>query len=225
MAKQSQYVKVTREGLLEQARKAVNLNEMNALVEGVIDLVLVENQDYSDAWQRYGILTPLIRINDKILRVKTLAGGQQAMVSDEKVTDNLKDIIGYALLAPLKIEDNIHIPIDEAVAMCKQISDANVTDITVDWKSGVAEDMKIVSETMKIALQGLPDCPFEVRIMEPESETVASMSFSVVIGEDGKYEVKAEDLMNAAIEMFDNNLRVKWDGLLPKGWHSVEDAK
>ena len=93
----------------------------------------------------------------------------------------------------------------------------------LDW-GGIELKLPAVMDWRK----NLPDCPFEVRIMEKEckenDDEKVSMFFPVTIGEDGKYEVKAEDLMNAAIEMFDNNLRVKWDGLLPKGWHSVDDA-
>jgi hypothetical protein len=210
-------IPVTRQGLLDQARKAVNLEHMTKLVDGIIDMVLEKNKDYGDAWQRYGIFTPLIRINDKILRVKTLAGGQQAMVADEKVEDNLKDTIGYALLALLKLEYKGDISITDAVDMCKKIADAHIED--------VAKAFGAPPEHFK----DLPNCPFEVRIMEKDCEEnddeKVSMYFPVTIGDDGKYEAKAEDLMNAAIDMFNGNLCVKWDGLLPKGWHSVEDSK
>jgi len=65
----------------------------------IIDLVVAKNHDYGDAWQRYGIFTPLIRINDKILRVQTLSTGEQALVADENIADTLKDIVGYGMLA------------------------------------------------------------------------------------------------------------------------------
>lgn len=99
-------VKVTRESLEDVAKKAVNLDKLNKLINEIIELLLAKNHDYSDAWQRYGIFTPLIRINDKTLRVKTLSGGQQALVADEKIDDTLRDIIGYALLALLWLDRN-----------------------------------------------------------------------------------------------------------------------
>jgi hypothetical protein len=118
---------------------------------------------------------------------------------------------------------------------CKLIADGNVTELGV---SLVQQALPFINSQEAIAkafgvppehFKDLPNCPFEVRIMEKDCEEnddeKVSMFFPVTIGEDGKYEVKAEDLMNATIEMFNGNLRVKWDGLLPKGWHSVEDGK
>jgi hypothetical protein len=68
-------------------------------MKSIIDLVVKKNADYGDAWQRYGIFTPLIRINDKILRVKTLSDGRTALIADENIKDTLIDIIGYSMLA------------------------------------------------------------------------------------------------------------------------------
>lgn len=97
---------VTKQKLIEQAQKAVKIDRLNKCVEEIASLVEAKNHDYGDAWQRYGIFTPLIRINDKILRIKTLVGGIQALIADEKIEDTLRDIIGYALLALLWLEEN-----------------------------------------------------------------------------------------------------------------------
>jgi len=69
-------------------------------------MVYGKNQDYGDAWQRYGIFTPLIRINDKILRVETLSDGRVALVANEGIGDTLEDIIGYATLALMWLGNN-----------------------------------------------------------------------------------------------------------------------
>jgi hypothetical protein len=84
----------------------VTSEALQKISTSVIELVIRKNHDYGGAWSRYGIFTPLIRINDKILRVKTLSSGEQALVADEKIEDTLKDIIGYALLALLYLEKN-----------------------------------------------------------------------------------------------------------------------
>lgn len=99
----------------------VDKNGLMSVMDEVSDLVVRKNHDYSNAWQKFGIFTPLIRINDKILRVKTLATGQQALVADEKIEDTLKDIIGYAALAlmwlrlngPVSLEDVLPMTIEE----------------------------------------------------------------------------------------------------------------
>ena len=76
------------------------------IAEEISKLIVAKNHDYSDAWQKFGLFTPLIRINDKILRVQTLSSGEQALVADEKIEDTLKDIIGYAALALLWLKEN-----------------------------------------------------------------------------------------------------------------------
>jgi Na+-translocating ferredoxin:NAD+ oxidoreductase RnfA subunit len=99
-------VVVTKEELKLQILTSVNLSKLIAMVDEISDLVVSKNHDYGDAWQKYGIFTPLIRINDKILRVETLSTGEHALVADEKIEDTLRDIIGYAALALMKLESN-----------------------------------------------------------------------------------------------------------------------
>jgi hypothetical protein len=82
----------------------VTKDKLQNISNNVIELVVKKNHDYGDAWQRFGIFTPLIRINDKILRVKTLQG-KEALVAEEAIADTLKDIIGYAMLALLYLEE------------------------------------------------------------------------------------------------------------------------
>lgn len=96
---------VSKTNLLKAAKSAVSLNSLNKQIEDIIDLVVRKDADYKSAWQRYGIYTPLIRINDKILRVANLADGKAALVAEEHITDILKDIVGYALLALLWLEN------------------------------------------------------------------------------------------------------------------------
>ena len=74
--------------------------------DGVIDTIIKKNADYGDAWQKWGIFTPLVRINDKIMRVQTLSSGQQALIAEEKIEDTLVDIIAYCLLALLWLKHN-----------------------------------------------------------------------------------------------------------------------
>src|SRR4030065_537230 len=99
-------VKVTKEELKLQILTSVKLPKLIAMVDDISTLVVSKNHDYGDSWQKYGIFTPLIRINDKILRVETLATGEQALVADEKIEDTLRDIIGYAALALMKLDSD-----------------------------------------------------------------------------------------------------------------------
>ena len=98
-------VEVTQEALMEIFNDVMTSQLFEKMAEEIVELVDNKNKAYGDAWQRYGIFTPLIRINDKILRLKTLSLHQEygALVPDENIQDTLKDIVGYALLALLWI--------------------------------------------------------------------------------------------------------------------------
>lgn len=101
-------VNVTKVSLDQVSEEAVEAFTKRSHIDTreIVKVLLAKNADYGDAWQRYGIFTPLIRINDKILRVKTLSGGAQAMVASENIVDTLQDIVGYGLLALLKLRNN-----------------------------------------------------------------------------------------------------------------------
>jgi len=97
---------VTKDKLIDAMSDGVRLDKLNKLIESIAELVTKKNHDYGDAWQRYGVFTPLIRMNDKMLRIATLVSGGQALIADESVKDNLVDIIGYSALALLWLEEN-----------------------------------------------------------------------------------------------------------------------
>ena len=100
----SDKAEVTRMTIISILHKHIGLDKLNMLCAYLIDLLMDKNSDYGDAWQRYGIFTPLIRINDKILRLENLCG-KDALVVDENIKDTLNDIVGYGLLALLWLED------------------------------------------------------------------------------------------------------------------------
>lgn len=66
------------------------------------DLLVRKNHDYGDSFSqqygKFGLMSALIRMDDKMRRLETLQGGEQAQVA-ESVGDTLQDLAGYALLA------------------------------------------------------------------------------------------------------------------------------
>ncbi|MFA5037635.1 MAG: nucleotide modification associated domain-containing protein [Candidatus Izemoplasmatales bacterium] len=113
-------VKVTEESLKEVVGEAVLsfITKTRPETDEIVKLLLAKNADYGDAWQRFDIFTPLVRLNDKLLRVKTLSDGRTALVPGEKITDTLVDIVGYGLLALLKLKhskDSVDITVEEAL--------------------------------------------------------------------------------------------------------------
>lgn len=88
MTLENKFVQVTEE----------ELDEAYAFVK---ELLLRKNQDYGNAWQKYGLAGVFVRLTDKALRLEYLNGGRNALVTTEKTQDTLVDIVGYGLLGLL----------------------------------------------------------------------------------------------------------------------------
>jgi hypothetical protein len=109
-------VTVTKEEFANVLFASAKVMTLVGLIKEITDLVYDKNQDYGDAWQRYGIFTPLIRINDKILRTETLSDGRQAIIADEGIEETLKDIVGYAVLALMWLNVNTDVKLEKLTA-------------------------------------------------------------------------------------------------------------
>lgn len=70
------------------------------------DTLIRKNRDYGDSfakqYAKYGIMSGLIRMDDKMRRLENLVGGAEANV-DESVEDTLLDLAGYALLCVVEL--------------------------------------------------------------------------------------------------------------------------
>lgn len=67
------------------------------------NLYQAKNSDYGDSFSKscneYGLLAPIIRISDKLERVKTLSKNNSSKkVEDEKIEDTLLDLANYAVM-------------------------------------------------------------------------------------------------------------------------------
>ncbi len=74
------------------------------------ELLISKNNDYgnsfSEQYGKYGIVSALIRMDDKLRWIETLQKGVVSKVS-EKISETLIDLSGYALLAYIEeIEKN-----------------------------------------------------------------------------------------------------------------------
>lgn len=69
---------------------------------------LVKNHDYGDSvheiYQRYGMISFIVRMEDKLCRLRQLTlGDNNTMVSDEKIDDTIMDLANYAVLAEMEL--------------------------------------------------------------------------------------------------------------------------
>ena len=72
------------------------------------DLYIRKNHDYGDSvsktFDEYGLTSFLVRMDDKMNRIKTLNKIQDTAVRGEKIEDTLLDLANYAILALTEIE-------------------------------------------------------------------------------------------------------------------------
>lgn len=67
------------------------------------DLLVRKNHDYGDSFSqqygKYGLMSALIRMDDKMRRLETLQQAESKAQVDESIGDTLLDLAGYALLS------------------------------------------------------------------------------------------------------------------------------
>ena len=85
----------------------INYNEYCRLQKEIEELSRKKNADYGcDSLIRFGNFGILIRLSDKLDRLKSLYKNNKLQVTDEKLEDTLKDIVNYAMYMILQ-ERNI----------------------------------------------------------------------------------------------------------------------
>lgn len=77
-----------------------------SVTETVRDTLIRKNRDYGDSFAKqfakYGVLSGLIRMDDKMRRLENLVSGAEQNV-DESMEDTLLDLAGYAILTALEM--------------------------------------------------------------------------------------------------------------------------
>ena len=81
------------------------MSEQEQLISQVCDsvkeLLIRKNRDYgssfSKQYEKYGVMSGLIRMDDKMARLANLVNGAKQEI-DESIEDSLQDLAGYAIL-------------------------------------------------------------------------------------------------------------------------------
>lgn len=84
------------------------------IIEGLHELYVQKNHDYGDSvhdtYTKYGLVSFLVRMEDKLNRVRTLSKSNikesDIKVQDEKIEDTLLDLANYAILAVMELRLN-----------------------------------------------------------------------------------------------------------------------
>lgn len=90
------YIRKNPEVILQLIKKVHN---------ETLEIFKKKNSDYGDAFATYGMIGVIVRIGDKIMRIKSLTNNKTKMddidnkVMDESVKDTLYDLINYTAMA------------------------------------------------------------------------------------------------------------------------------
>ena len=78
------------------------------LIDYLHNLYITKNTDYGDSvhdtYEKYGLVSFLVRLEDKLNRARTLSK-KEALVNDEKIEDTLLDMANYAILAVIELRN------------------------------------------------------------------------------------------------------------------------
>lgn len=70
-----------------------------------LELFIKKNQDYGDAFAKYGTIGVLMRIEDKIQRSLSITKNGVNLVADERIRDTMIDLHNYAAMAIMLIDE------------------------------------------------------------------------------------------------------------------------
>lgn len=83
-----------------------NIELHKKMLDDMHNLYITKNHDYGnsvhDTYEKYGLTSFLVRIEDKLNRARTLSKND-AKVNDEKIEDTLMDMANYAILAVMEL--------------------------------------------------------------------------------------------------------------------------
>ncbi len=81
------------------------------ITKEMLELYKNKNADYgssvNDTYKKYGMVSYLVRMEDKLNRARTLVQKQTQNVADEKLRDTLIDLANYTILAIMELDKEI----------------------------------------------------------------------------------------------------------------------
>lgn len=84
------------------------MKTFNEVVNELFDLHVAKKSDYgnsfNDLLNEFGLITVVIRLQDKMNRLKTIAKNDgEYSVKDETIRDTLMDLANYAIMALMRL--------------------------------------------------------------------------------------------------------------------------
>jgi hypothetical protein len=80
--------------------------EMKKIQDEGLSLFTKKNQDYGDAFAKYGVVGVLVRMGDKISRIQSVTAKQVTLVNSESLRDTLIDLHNYSAMAIMLLDED-----------------------------------------------------------------------------------------------------------------------
>jgi hypothetical protein len=79
--------------------------KMKKIQSEALELFTKKNNDYGDAFAKYGVIGVLMRMEDKLHRYMSITKKGVNLVNDEGIRDTLIDLHNYSAMALMLIDD------------------------------------------------------------------------------------------------------------------------
>lgn len=94
----------------EISKKNEYIDFFDEIVEEMKDIHAKKNADYGNnfhkRYEKWGFLTALLRLSDKMERLENIYENDDIQVKDESVYDTLIDLANYAVMTAVEIRNN-----------------------------------------------------------------------------------------------------------------------
>ncbi len=81
------------------------VEQMEKIQSEALELFKRKNQDYGDAFAKYGVIGVLMRMEDKLQRSLSITKNGVSLVNDERMRDTLIDLHNYSAMALMLIDE------------------------------------------------------------------------------------------------------------------------
>ena len=88
------------------ALKSSRVSQMQLIQNEGLELFKKKNQDYGDAFAKYGVVGVLVRMGDKIARLQSISTKSVSLVNSESLRDTLIDLHNYSAMAIMLLDEN-----------------------------------------------------------------------------------------------------------------------
>ena len=80
-------------------------------VAEMLEIYKAKNKDYGDSFsesfEEFGLIAPVVRMNDKMNRIKSLSKKGDRQVKSESLRDSLMDLANYAMMTVVELDQQV----------------------------------------------------------------------------------------------------------------------